>query len=510
MTLEPTPVTPVADVTDATLQDSEATPDDMVPHRTIASPRSLSDEIERPVSVVSTSSLYSPNIQVPENAVEDEDPEPRELPRRRRHSARRSSQNSYLSQSFIDTLKSSPVKMDSTEVHIAKSRPLGSGSRQSSGRRTSVRSVTNDTITEIPVATKLPMPGSAETFSPIAQLPSDVEVDDVEAKSIDGAIPASSTMGAIHMAHTSISAPGRLNPAAKPFIFGATVPAPPSFDVSSQPANSPSGLDALHSTPLTEKQDQDEQPAASSSSSTMPNIHVEYADDNMFRKWTFPSGPVGVSMYGDYEEHQHKRSHSDITDPGEIERSASPAAKLHGLAKDKTPERPSTASDKAAPTTTVDVDDWHSHSHWSADGFSQGVRGHGSLGLSTRTSAEFPMRATPPRVLAVVNDDPRAHSGGGGFMSPTLDDMPLGDDPAPEILHLLHKIDEDMASFKAEVERQHASAQDNAALEGLIKGEQEGWGSADIFRVHAQRRPLWPERDSGAPDCRAARDPGQG
>lgn len=497
------PVVEESEQTSATVQESP-----VVPRRDVASPRAVVEDIERPISAVSSSiCVYSADNQIHEQAVDDEEDDEDREPRRRKHTARRSSQNSYRAESFSGGVKSqpvSPVKETTTEggadVQIQPSRPIRG--RHSSGRKSSIRSirsVKNDSITEISAemeeaqAPELPMPGSAETFSPIAQLPSDIE--DVETiNEEEGTVPTDAVLnGGVHMSRESLSAPGRLDPTAKPFIFGATPSTPPPFDVTS-PAKSAPDFDALHSTP---SKDQLRSAGPSSSSPSMPNIRVELADDsnNKFRKWVFPSASassVAGSSHADARsehayphQHQHvdsvhRRSHSDITEPDDlddrIERSSSPATEMHGLAKERE-ERNRQRQQAAA--EAPDVDEWL---HWT-DGnghttLTGGLR-HGSLGLSSHTSAEFPLRASPPRVLAVVNDDPKLRS--GGFMSPTIDDMPLGDDPAPEILHLLHKIEEQVASLRQDADQMandnvrrvdDANTQTSIATEALdlIKG----------------------------------------
>jgi hypothetical protein len=164
----------------------------------------------------------------------------------------------------------------------------------------------------------------------------------------------------------NISAPTILSAKAKPFL--------PSYAPGSTDLSPAKRLDAfLHHTPHSS------------------NVNAEVADENKFRQWVFPHpeshsrSPSGADSRHLSLSHSHKRRHSD-SEEGEGEE-GSPVGDESAVDEESSAVEGSMAMK------------WPNWPH-GATVLSPGSNTY----TTTDTSAEFPMRRTPPRRLSVVNN----------------------------------------------------------------------------------------------------------
>lgn len=223
-------------------------------------------------------------------------------------------------------------------------------------------------------------PGPTEAFAPIHPLPSDLDVE------ADSTRPnASKTV----MMNRTVSEPTILSAKAEPFVLGRRI---------SQAVADASALRLeafLHHTPQSS------------------NMNAEVVDENKFRHWVFPR-PETHSRSPSTEEHDLSLSH--------------PNKRRHSNS-----EEDLGADDESISVDELGVDNASEAGHGST--VEEGIKWpnwpHGTEVLSpesnafttTETSAEFPMRRTPPRRLSVINTTTPLHEaspGTGGRATPIV------------------------------------------------------------------------------------------
>jgi hypothetical protein len=417
---------------------------DMQPWRTEASPRGDRDrERERGHAVSEVEEVLEDSYG---NAAARESSR-----HRRKRTSRRASQNSYLSQDM--TVKSTPVSPVKTTgggiagspTAIVRSRPIRHDAMPASASASlsvDMWSPPNALGSISERLGSLPMPTSADEFSPIAPVPSDI--DDIDPTPGDAFPPATASGGFSF---------GKLNPAAEPFVFGGKVEpalasAPATFSTFAAQAREPAPAPAA----AAPAPDHD----VPSPTPTPPGRteQIELAKETKFRKWTFPSGPAvspppPEALQPQSESASSAPADAPIPSPAGF---VSPAAEMHGLGGDE----------ESASEDDVEDVEWRT---WR--------RGSGPATPSapaSSTSTEFPMRPTPPRVLAVVNgtsNDTSANGGSGSGDALLLSPQPqiavgnievggVSDLRAAQedgsVLHVLHGIQRQLALLSVENE----------------------------------------------------------
>ncbi|BEI81953.1 hypothetical protein CcaverHIS002_0211130 [Cutaneotrichosporon cavernicola] len=279
--------------------------------------------------------------------------EGRNSPRRGKHTAKRPSQNSHLPKAWLGRSQpSTPIDGLSNDVQIHQSMPIRLNS--AGGRR--VRASSDGALKS---AQQTPPPMPTDRYSPsrpVAELSGEAESQPTRPP-----LPPIQTV----IMKRNISAPTILSAKAKPFH--------PSYPQGSSDLSPAKRLDAfLHHTPHSS------------------NMNAEVADESKFRHWVFPNpetySPSPSRAESDHLSlsYSHKRRHSetdDVEEAGESPVGDDSAVDQDGSAVEgsrslKWPNWPhgETVLSPASNTYTT-----------------------------TDTSAEFPMRSTPPRRLSVVN-----------------------------------------------------------------------------------------------------------
>ncbi|KLT39269.1 hypothetical protein CC85DRAFT_198953 [Cutaneotrichosporon oleaginosum] len=309
------------------------------PHRQHASPRDDGVEL--------------PPVPSDKPRVNHSPEEARDSPRRGKHTCKRSSQNSHLPKAWLGRSQPATPVDTPSDAQIHQSMPIRLDSGGSSGK---VRA-SSDGALKVPVQTPpaVSTGGGSSTRS--------VAEPSGEAKSQSSGPPPSMIQTVIMK--RNISAPTILSAKAKPFL--------PSYAQGFSDLSPAKRLDAfLHHTPHSS------------------NVNVEVADENKFRHWTFPqpdenspSPPGADSRHLSFSQ-SHKRRHSDTEDVEGDEEPPSRAVSAVGGGASVAGEGMAMKWPNWPHSATVLSPTSHTYS-------------------TTDTSAEFPMRRTPPRRLSVVN-----------------------------------------------------------------------------------------------------------
>lgn len=272
---------------------------------------------------------------------------PRDSPRRRQHTAKRSSQNSHLPRVFSERSQpSTPVDGVRDDVQIHQSKPI----RLENAVGHMVRASSDGVVQAASVDTPAPSHKTSE--------------------SADAAAPA--TEGS--KMNRTVSAPTVLSAKAKPFVLGG--------QYSQSVSESAKRLDDfLHHNPH------------------ISNHNSEVADENKFRHWVFPR-PETHSRSPSAEDSRplsHKRRHEDTEEDAQADEES--------------------GGDDGSVDQGETTSKWPNWSH-----AAEVLSPESNAFTTTDTSAEFPMRRTPPRRLSVINTTtpPRAPSPTPGGISTPL------------------------------------------------------------------------------------------
>lgn len=444
---------------------------DLPPWRPHASSRSS----EEALSLGSASEVRKPSHSVNSRQASASDDETRGSPRRRKHTARRASQNSYLSRSMRSRTRSitASTAKDNSPIQIHPSQPVRHDGSVGSRGWLSPQSEhqAEHPSGSLGPAPPLPMPGSADTYSPNVPIPSDIEP--MEETGPNEALKAAAEQRVTDSLSFAKAAEQRLadcrasqtltwrgsfgssalNPAAMPFVFGANTSITPQFTGVSTPKAA-----RLAPSP----------PAIESKLQLPPDAQAQR--DDKFRHWSFPSSATHTSSAhsrsASGQNQAHKPGHSDMSDIYNLVDEVNAAA-VEG-------DGVSLASDAGDRDQDADV-------QWPRWRRSDSVSGSDSASVDSVESVEFPMRASPTRRLTLVNG---IMPPGNTPLSLTPEIRSSGSRPYNDmkILDILQRLEEqvtalreDYVSHAEEAERRADDAviQTSVATEALdlIKGK---------------------------------------